>query len=53
MAQDFDTAFRKDKYGTIGNKTPINTADFAGISLIAVQAQEKEQLCNKSRCNKM
>ena len=41
MAQDFYLAFGKDKYGTIGNDTTINQADFDGINLIAVQALEK------------
>ncbi|MEQ1677211.1 MAG: tail fiber domain-containing protein [Chitinophagaceae bacterium] len=41
MAQDFHAAFGKDKYGSIGNDTTINSADFAGISLIAIQALEK------------
>jgi hypothetical protein len=41
MAQDFYVAFGKDKYGTIGNDTAINSADFAGVSFIAIQALEK------------
>ena len=41
MAQDFHAAFGKDKYGTIGNDTTINSADFAGVSFIAIQALEK------------
>lgn len=41
MAQDFYAAFGKDKYGTIGNDTTINSADFAGVSFIAIQALEK------------
>ncbi len=41
MAQDFYAAFGKDKYGTIGNDTTINTADFDGVNLIAIQALEK------------
>jgi len=41
MAQDFYAAFGKDKYGTIGNDTTINSADFAGLSFIAIQALEK------------
>ena len=41
MAQDFYTAFGKDNYGTIGNDTTINSADFAGVSFIAIQALEK------------
>lgn len=41
MAQDFYAAFGKDKYGSIGNDTTINSADFAGVSFIAIQALEK------------
>lgn len=41
MAQEFYAAFGKDKYGTIGNDTTINQADFDGINLIAIQALEK------------
>jgi hypothetical protein len=41
MAQDFFAAFGKDKYGTIGNDTTINSADFDGVNLIAIQALEK------------
>jgi hypothetical protein len=41
MAQDLYAAFGKDSYGTIGNDTTINSADFAGISFIATQALEK------------
>ena len=41
MAQDFFAAFGKDKYGTIGTDTTINSADFDGINLIAIQALEK------------
>jgi Head domain of trimeric autotransporter adhesin/Chaperone of endosialidase len=41
MAQDFYAAFGKDVYGTIGNDTTINSADFAGVSFIAIQALEK------------
>lgn len=41
MAQDFYNAFGKDAYGTIGNDTTINQADFEGINLIAIQALEK------------
>ena len=41
MAQDFYAAFGKDNYGTIGNDTTINSADFAGVSFIAIQALEK------------
>ncbi len=41
MAQDFFAAFGKDKYGTIGNDTTINSADFAGVNFVAIQALEK------------
>ncbi len=41
MAQDFYAAFGNDEYGTIGNDTTINSADFAGVSFIAIQALEK------------
>lgn len=41
MAQDFYTAFGKDEFGTIGNDTTINSADFDGVNLIAIQALEK------------
>lgn len=41
MAQDFYAAFGKDKYGTIGNDTTINSADFDGVNMIAIQALEK------------
>lgn len=38
MAQDFFKAFGQDAYGTIGNDTTINQADFDGVNLIAIQA---------------
>ncbi|WP_462249616.1 tail fiber domain-containing protein [Ferruginibacter sp.] len=41
MAQDFFAAFGKDEYGSIGNDTTINSADFAGVSFVAIQALEK------------
>jgi hypothetical protein len=41
MAQDFYAAFGKDRYGAIGNDTTINSADFDGVNLIAIQALEK------------
>ncbi|OJV17009.1 MAG: hypothetical protein BGO21_29675 [Dyadobacter sp. 50-39] len=41
MAQDFFEAFGHDAYGTIGNDTTINQADFDGINLIAIQALVK------------
>ncbi len=41
MAQDFYAAFGKDEFGTVGNDTTINSADFDGVNLIAIQALEK------------
>ena len=41
MAQEFYAAFGRDKFGTIGNDTLINQADFDGVNLIAIQALEK------------
>ena len=41
MAQEFYAAFGQDEYGSIGNDTTINQADFDGINLIAIQALEK------------
>jgi autotransporter adhesin len=41
MAQDFYAAFGTDELGTIGNDTTINSADFDGVNLIAIQALEK------------
>jgi hypothetical protein len=41
MAQDFHAAFGKDNYGSIGNDTTINQADFLGVNFIAIQALEK------------
>ncbi len=43
MAQEFYSAFGRDKYGTIGNNTTINQADFDGVNLIAIQALEKRR----------
>jgi hypothetical protein len=40
MAQDFHRAFGTDKYGTIGNNTSINQADFDGVNFTAIQALE-------------
>jgi Chaperone of endosialidase/Head domain of trimeric autotransporter adhesin len=56
MAQDFHAAFGKDEYGTIGNDTTINSADFAGVSFIAIQALEKrtaqlQHQIEQSKCN--
>ncbi|MEP6948570.1 MAG: tail fiber domain-containing protein [Ginsengibacter sp.] len=41
MAQDFHNAFGHDAFGTIGNDTLINQADFLGVSFTAIQALEK------------
>jgi hypothetical protein len=41
MAQDFYAAFGKDNYGSIGNDTLINQADFDGINFTAIQALVK------------
>ncbi len=41
MAQDFYNAFGNDGIGNIGCDTLIATADFLGVSFIAVQALEK------------
>ena len=41
MAQEFYQAFGKDAYGTIGNDTTINQADFDGVNFIAIQALER------------
>ena len=38
---DFYAAFGKDKYGTIGNDTTINSTDFDRVNLIAIRALEK------------
>jgi hypothetical protein len=40
MAQDFHRAFGTDKFGTIGNNTSINQADFDGVNFTAIQALE-------------
>lgn len=48
MAQDFHAAFGKDIYGTIGNDTTINQADFAGVSFIGIQALAKQNNTLKS-----
>jgi len=50
MAQDFFEAFGHDAYGTIGNDTTINQADFDGVNLIAIQAlvRRTEQLCQRN-----
>jgi hypothetical protein len=41
MAQDFHKAFGHDAYGTIGNDTLINQADYLGVSFAAIAALEK------------
>lgn len=41
MAQDFFAAFGNDGIGTIGTPTTINSADMAGIVMIAAQTLEK------------
>jgi len=41
MAQEFYNAFGHDTIGTIGSDTLINSADMAGVMMIAVQALEK------------
>lgn len=51
MAQDFYAAFGKDKYGSIGNDTTINSADFAGVSFIAIQALEKRTTVQEATVN--
>ena len=55
MAQDFNTAFGKDKYGTIGNDTTVNPIDMIGIDMAAIQAlvkrtnelKDKDEAINK------
>jgi hypothetical protein len=49
MAQDFYAAFGKDKYGSIGNDTTINSADFAGVSFVAIQALEKRTVVQQQQ----
>jgi hypothetical protein len=51
MAQDFYAAFGKDKYGTIGNDTTINSSDLAGVSFIAIQALEKRSSAQQQNIN--
>jgi len=41
MAQDFNNAFGKDKYGVIGNDTTVNPIDMIGIDMAAIQALVK------------
>ncbi|MEP6747586.1 MAG: tail fiber domain-containing protein [Bacteroidota bacterium] len=38
MAQDFYTAFGKDKYGIIGNDTTVNPIDMIGVNMAAIKA---------------
>ena len=55
MAQDFNTAFGKDKYGVIGNDTTVNPIDMIGIDMAAIQAlvkrtnelKDKDEAINK------
>ena len=49
-AQEFFAAFGNDGIGIIGNDTTINSADFDGINLMAIQALEKRtaELRNKT-----
>lgn len=41
MAQEFYSAFGRDKLGIIGNDTTISSADFDGINFTAIKALEK------------
>lgn len=41
MAQEIFSAFGKDKFGTIGTDTTLNTADMDGIMMIMLQGLEK------------
>ena len=41
MAQEFFSAFGRDKLGVIGNDTTIASADFDGINFTAIKALEK------------
>jgi hypothetical protein len=41
MAQEFYSAFGRDKLGVIGNDTTIASADFDGINFTAIKALEK------------
>lgn len=53
MAQDFYAAFGKDKYGSIGNDTTINSEDLQGINMIAIQALEKRTTILKEENEKL
>ena len=41
MAQEFFSAFGRDKLGVVGNDTTISSADFDGINFTAIKALEK------------
>lgn len=41
MAQEFFSAFGRDKLGVVGNDTTIASADFDGINFTAIKALEK------------
>lgn len=41
MAQEIFSAYGKDKYGSIGNDTTLNSADMDGIMMILLQGLEK------------
>ena len=41
MAQEFFSAFGRDKLGVIGNDTTIASADFDGVNFTAIKALEK------------
>ena len=49
MAQDFFAAFGQGGVGQIGSEMTINSADLAGILMIAVQALEKRTAELKQR----
>ncbi len=53
MAQDFYAAFGKDSYGSIGNDTTINQADFEGVSFIAIQALERRTQEQTDKINEL
>ncbi|SMD11713.1 tail fiber domain-containing protein [Pedobacter nyackensis] len=44
MAQEIFSAFGKDKIGTIGTDTTLNTADMDGIMMIMLQGLEKRSV---------
>ncbi|MES2516817.1 MAG: tail fiber domain-containing protein [Bacteroidota bacterium] len=41
MAQEFFSAFGRDKFGVVGNDTTIASADFDGVNFTAIKALEK------------